>query len=140
MQVLTGYQGLTLRNNMRTPSIMTGVVHTSRGHLFQMFVSKRCSYSADKSTLRGFFLSDSHFLLQRSVLQNPVKIYLNYLKMSPSFEILYNDLKLSNEWIDPAQLSKKLPKYSHKKNKIFPLYTCVFEEYNQTMSMSAVNL
>lgn len=73
MQVLTGSQGLALKKNMRTPSVMTGVVHTSRGHLFQMFVSKRCSHSADKSTVRGLFLSENHFQLQRSVLLKSVK-------------------------------------------------------------------
>ena len=60
MQVLTGSEGLALKK-MRTPSVMTGVVHTSRGHLFQMFVSKRYSHSANKSTLRGLFLSENRF-------------------------------------------------------------------------------
>lgn len=72
MQVLTGSQGLTLKN-IRTPSVMTAVVHTSRGHFFHMFAPKRCSHSADRSTLRGLALSENDFQLQRSVLLNTVK-------------------------------------------------------------------
>lgn len=52
MQVLTGSQGLALNKNMSTPSVMTGIVYTSRGHLFQMFVSKRCSHLTDEHTQR----------------------------------------------------------------------------------------
>lgn len=67
-------------------------------------------------------------------------MYLDYLKMSSSLEILNNDPKLNNEPIDPSQLSKRLLKCSHKKKKILSLYVCVFEESDLTMSMSTVYL
>lgn len=73
MQVLTGTQRPALKENMSTPSVMTGIGYTSRGHLFQMFVSKRYFHTTGKSTLRGLFLSENNFQLKKSVSLNTVK-------------------------------------------------------------------
>lgn len=104
MQVLTGSQGLALNKNTSTPSVMTGIVYTSRGHVFQTFVSKRCSRLRDEHTQACFFWKS--FSTEKVSSSKYCKIYLNCLKMSPSCERLNNDPNLHNESMDPAQLKK----------------------------------